>query len=118
VLVARPGCGAAESRQIGGYELEDLLWTTEVFEVVFAHVTQRVLLRQIIRDQIVSGLREQGLPTVAKRKDAGDAVERRAEVVASAFLRHTAVERHAHPQWSGRAPRFGVQPALRSQGSF
>ena len=52
---------------------------------------------------------------MAEREDARDAVERRAEVVAVALLGRPAVQRHAHPQRTRRAPRFGVQRALRGQ---
>ena len=41
--------------QIAARKLEDLFWTTEAFEVMFAQVMQDRLGRQIIGDQIVGG---------------------------------------------------------------
>ena len=100
-------------RKIGADELEDLLGTAEIFELVRAQVTERERRRQ--RDRATrfrGGVREQDLAAVAQREHAGDAVERRAEVVAIAQLGHPGVERHAHAQRAGHAPGFCVERAL------
>ena len=96
-------------------KLEDLFGTTEAFKVMFAQVMERCLVRQIIGNQIVGRVREQDLPAMPQRQDAGDPVEGRAEVVAVTFFGHSSVERHAHPQRAGRAPRLGVQRGLHGQ---
>ena len=96
-------------------KLEDLLGAAEIFEAVFAQVAQRGLVGRSSATRSWVVMREQDLPAVAEREDAGDTVERRAEVVAVALLGQPGMQRHTHPQRAGRSPRFGVQRALRGQ---
>jgi hypothetical protein len=73
------------------------------------------LVRQIIRNQVVGGVRQQDLPAVTQRENAGNTIEWWAEVITVAQFGRPGMQRHAHPQRASRSPRFGVQRTLHSE---
>jgi hypothetical protein len=95
---------APQRRECLAAELEDPLRRSDVLQAVFPEVAQAVSL-----DQGCGRRRDEDLPTMPRRRDAGRSVDVRSDVALLGDVRRPGVDPHAHADRSGRKHllRFG-----------
>ncbi len=72
---------------------------------------------ELIAHQFLCGQGEEYLSTMSGTHEAGDAVDRSAEVIAFALYGGTGMQSHTYTQRLNLAPVFGVYGALGGKGS-
>jgi hypothetical protein len=93
-----------ETRRI---QLEDLLGTVEILELLLAEVDDAHTRRQVVGDELPCGAGEEDLPSVGRGRDPGGLVHAHSDVLFVAKRRGLAAV-EAHPDANLGAPRPGV----------
>jgi hypothetical protein len=97
-------------------QLEDMDRLRQVAQAQHAGIAQAGAVGQGLADQRFGRRGEQCLPAVRHRQQTGNAVDRRAEVVAATQIRRAGVQRDAHPQLGARRPFLGAKAGLNLAG--
>jgi hypothetical protein len=98
-------------------KLEEALRLLQVLETVRAQVAKVRVSRESLLHQGGSGLRQENLSSVRGSEEARHPVQRRSEVVATAWLDHAGVEGHPHPEGADLPPLLPEYGALGIEGS-
>jgi hypothetical protein len=93
-----------------------VLGPVEVLEPVRAEIANADVVGEIVLDQLAGGVGDKHLAAVARRPDAGGAVDADADVTLSPHLRLPGVETRAHVHLSVFGPRVSSQAALGVDG--
>jgi hypothetical protein len=106
-----------QKRQITGQvrmrQVEDPLHSLQVTQSDLAQVTKARAGREVVLDELRDGFCQQNLAAMSDAEKASQAVERRREVVAVAWLCFAGMEGHAHAEGTRRVrPGFGQEGAL------
>ena len=89
-----------------------MLGTSEILEASLPEVSQFSTIRKLVPNESLDRCGEEGLPAMPGGEEPGDAVYRRAEVVAASLLSRARVKRHASPDPAPPVPRLGEQRPL------
>ena len=106
-LAGRSRRGRCERAVSCRAQLEHPLRPRQVAQLMGAQVHELRAGREPVVHQLPGGLRQQRRAAIREAPQAGGPVERRAEVVAAAFVRLARVEGHAHTQVEVAVPRDG-----------
>ena len=103
--------------KIGSNELVKVLGSREVPQAMFAEGAQLHARRKMVAHQFLRGQGKEHLAAPGGGKDARDAIERLAEVIAIPVFRRAGVQCHAHFQFLDALPGGGPERSLGQQGS-
>jgi hypothetical protein len=107
--------GREVARQVRMHQMEHVLGFQQVPQSVFAEIPQLDAHRKDTAGQLLHGLGQEDLATVAGVEEPGQPVEWRREIVTTSVRdRFPGVQGHAHPEFTNDAPVFSQEGALSS----